>query len=128
MGWQTTIDDPHGVVEIRFSEAIRPEEHLKARDELLQICRDRNIHKILADARELEIRDETSTMTLFDFGASWAELTRDMPILLAGVLPRDTHTQKELMFGDTVAFNRGFVTRAFDNIEDARLWLWITDR
>ena len=128
MGYQTTIDDPHGVVEIRFSEAIRPEEHLKARNELLQICRDRNIRKILVDARQLEIRGETSTMTLFDFGASWADLTRDMPVLLAGVLPRDTHTQKELMFGDTVAFNRGFVTRAFDDIEDARVWLRSTDR
>jgi len=27
-----------------------------------------------------------------------------------------------------VAFNRGFVTRAFDDIEDARVWLRSTDR
>jgi len=128
MGYETKVDDLHGVVEIHFFESVRHEEHVKAREDLLEACRSREIRKILVDARELAIRDETSTMELFDFGVSWVELTRRMPILLAGVLPRDQHTQKELMFGDTVAFNRGFVTRAFEDIEEARRWLRNTEK
>jgi len=123
MGYETSIDDGRGIVEIRFLGAVPHSEHVKARDELLEICRVRKIHKILVDARRLIIRDIPSSMELFDFGVSWAELARRMPVLLAGVLPQDAATRKQLMFGDNVAASRGFVTQIFVDIEEARVWL-----
>lgn len=69
MGYEISIDDRQGIVEIRLLEAVPHSEHVKARDELLEICRVRNIHRILVDARGLVIRDRPSTMELFDFGS-----------------------------------------------------------
>lgn len=62
-------------------------------------------------------------MDLFDFAVSWAEAARDTHLVLAGVLPKAAHSRKQVMFGDTVAYNRGLVSRAFDDIEQARAWL-----
>jgi hypothetical protein len=122
MKYEISFDDQHGIVEIRFVESISHSEHVKARDELLEICRVRKIHKILVDARRL-IGNPPSTMELFDFGASWAELAKRVPMLLAGVLPQDTATRQWWEFGETVAVNRGLMTRAFDDIDQARTWL-----
>lgn len=123
MGYEISIDDRQGIVEIRLLEAVPHNEHVKARDELLEICRVRNIHRVVVDARWLVIRDRPSTMELFDFGVSWSELARRTPVVLAGVFPRDAATRERLQFGETVATNRGFVSRAFDDIEEARAWL-----
>jgi hypothetical protein len=62
-------------------------------------------------------------MELFDFGFSRSDLARRTPVVLAGVLPRDAATRERLLFGETVATNRGFVSLAFDDIEEAREWL-----
>jgi hypothetical protein len=123
MPYELKIDEAHGIVEIRFHGATPHGEHVSARDEILEICRSRGIDKVLVDVRELEIREEPSMMDLFDFGASWPAKRKDTRIFLAGVFPRDAHTRGELIFGDTVAFNRGFYTRGFQDVEEARLWL-----
>lgn len=123
MEYEISVDDRDGIVGIRFLKTIPYDGHLKARDEVLEICRVRNIRKILVDARELVIRARPSVMDLFDFGVSWAEKTIGMSLSIAGVLPRDPTTRQQVMFGDTVAFNRGVVTRAFDDIEEAKAWL-----
>jgi hypothetical protein len=43
--------------------------------------------------------------------------------LLAGVLPQDAATRQWLTFGEIVAADHGFVTRPFDDIEQAKAWL-----
>lgn len=123
MGYELSIDDRHRIVEIRFSEKTEHSEHLKARDEILEICRVRDIHNILVDGRELIIGTCSSIMELFEFGVSWAEKARGRSLLLAGVFPKDPTTRQQVTFGDTVASNRGFVSRTFQDIEEARAWL-----
>ena len=122
MEYEISIDNQHGIVEIRLVEHMRHSEHVKARDELLEICRVRKIHKILVDARRLK-GTPPSTVEIFDFGASWAELALRTPTLLAGVLPQDPAVRKWWEFGETVAANRGFVSRSFDDVDQARAWL-----
>ena len=122
MGYEISIDDRHGIVEIRLSGAVPHGNHLEAREALLELCRVRNLHKILVDARELVLR-HPSVMDLFDFGTSWPEKARGRFLLLAGVFPSDPATREQVTFGDTVAANRGFVSRAFNDIEEARAWL-----
>ncbi len=124
MGYEISTDDRNGILEIRLSKGLAHRDHLKARDEALALCRARNLQKILVDARELVLANgRPSTTELFEFGASWAEQTGSMAFLLAGVYPRDAAARQYLKFGETVAFNRGFVTRGFDDIEQARAWL-----
>lgn len=69
------------------------------------------------------VSDSPSMTELFTFGVSCAELARQTPILLAGVLPQDIATLEQVRFGEAVAANRGFVTWAFVDIEQARDWL-----
>jgi len=123
MTYEISIDDQLGIVEIRLLEAAPHSAHVKARDELLEICRTHNIRGMLVDARDLVIRDRPSTLELFDFGVSWSELAKRTPVLVAGLLPRDAATRERVLFGDTVATNRGLVSQAFDDIEEARAWL-----
>lgn len=122
MGYEISIDDRHGIAEIRFARQMSHSEHLMARDELLEICRVRKFRKILVDARGLT-GTPPSTAELFDFGAAWAKLGRRTAILLVGVLPQDAATQRWWELGETVATNHGFMTRAFDDIDQARAWL-----
>lgn len=125
MGYEISLDDHHGIVEIRFLKPIPHSDHVEARKEVLELCRAHNIHKILVDARRLTgtITTKPTTVELFDFGVSWADLARRTPILLAGVLPQDTATQDWWRFGETVAVNRGLITRAFDDFDKAVAWL-----
>ncbi len=88
MEYEISIDDGHGIAEIRLVEHLPHSEHAKARDELLEICRARRIHKILVDAHALT-GPPPETMELFQFGSSWAELAFQFPLLLAGVRPQD---------------------------------------
>jgi len=121
MGYAISVDEHDAIAKICLTGEIPHGEHLKARDELLALCRSRDIHKILVDARELIAA--TGTMALFDFSASWAQLAQRTPVILAGVLPRDPATKESLRFGDTVAANRGLVTHAFEDPDQARRWL-----
>ena len=123
MGYEIRVDDLHGIAEIRLADAFPHREHLKARDELLHVCRARGVHKILVDARDLVTQDRVTTMEIFGFGASWGDLARETRLLVAGVMPLDANTRDEVLFGDTVAVNRGLVARAFEDIAEARAWL-----
>jgi hypothetical protein len=62
MQYEISIDDRHGIVEVRLLEAAPHGAHVKARDELLEICRAHDIRAILVDARELVVRDRPSTL------------------------------------------------------------------
>ncbi len=123
MRHKIAIDDRHEFVGIRLARRMSHREHVAAREELLEVCRERKIRKILIDARDLG-GEAPSTLELFEFGASWAKLGRDMPALIvAGVLSRDPALRKWWEFGETVAVNRGFATRTFEDLEQARAWL-----
>ncbi len=128
MSYELRVDDRDGIVEIRFFGRARHSEHLSARDELLDICHERRFHKVLVDVRDLEMQGEPSTVELFEFGASWPDLRKGMPVLLAGVLPRGTKSKAAHVFGDTVRLNRGFFTQGFDDPDEARMWLRHHDR
>ena len=123
MGYRTTVDATHGVVELRLFDALSHDEHVAARKELIDTCRDRRIRNVLIDARDLIVPRDASFMDGFDFAESWPDVAGGMRVMVAGVLPRDADTRKQVMFGDTVASNRGLLSRAFDSMEEARAWL-----
>ena len=123
MGFETTIDAAQGIVELRCVGTARHEEHILVREELLRICREQGIRRVLIDATELVLRDEPTTLELFDFALGWVERAREMPLRLAAVYPRDAYTRAQVAFGDTVARNRGLGPEAFETREEARAWL-----
>ena len=119
---EITIDEEHGIAEVRLPPEVSPGEHRRIRERLLEICRDRKLRKILVDARGLR-GAPPATIELFDFAASWAGLSRDVLPLVAGVAPQDAEARRWWKFGETVAANRGFETRIFDAVDPARAWL-----
>jgi hypothetical protein len=123
MAYETMIDGEKGIIEVRLFGTAHHSDQLKVRDELIAVCRTRKIHKILIDARELKINNEPSTMELYEFGVTWSKLSIEMKVILAGVLPLNSKAHADIMFGNTVASNRGFITRSFDDINKAREWL-----
>jgi hypothetical protein len=122
MAYVISIDVEHGIAELSFAGKTTHAEHVKAKADLLEKCAAHHISKILVDARRLEGQPPT-TLEIFDFAVSWVEHARNNPVLLAGVLPRDASTREWWRFGESVAANRGFFTRGFDSLDEARAWL-----
>lgn len=121
MGYEITVDEGRGIVEIRLFHEMAHAAHVTAKSELLESCRARGIRKILLDATDLT--GKPTVTDLFEFGASWADIAKQGPIVLAGVPPTDAAAREWWRIGETVAINRGLVTRTFDNLENARAWL-----
>jgi len=86
----------------------------------MQICRDSGIRSVLSDWREAEIDPNVSTIDLYQFGRTW-----DTSALLhiATVLPGDATDENVITFSETVAHNRGLISRTFDDLEEAIKWL-----
>lgn len=121
MAYEISIDDTLGIAEIRFLGAMPHREHVKARGELIETCRTRNIRKILIDARKLA--GAPTMVELYDFAASWQQRAQPSRFCVAGVVPEDPDVRKWWTFGDNVSFNRGFATRAFADFDQAKAWL-----
>ena len=122
MGYEIRVDERREIVEIRLFQEMAGSAHLRAKGEVLERCRACGIRKILVDAADLTGRPPT-TMDLFEFGAGWADIAKQGAVVLAGVPPTDAGARGWWKFGETVAINRGLVTRAFDKVENARAWL-----
>lgn len=121
MGYEIGIDERRGIAEIRLFREMAHSAHLRARRELLESCRTRGIRKILVDAADLTATP--TAMDLFEFGAGWSDIAKGGALTVAGIAPRDAGAREQWRFGETVAMNRGLVTRAFDTVENARAWL-----
>ena len=122
MGYEIAIDERDSIARIRITGQMPNEEHVRARTELVEACRSRQIRRILVDARELQ-GPRPSTLELFGFGKSWAELARAAPVKIAGVTPQEAGVRSWWRFGETVALNRGLQTAAFEDAAQARAWL-----
>jgi hypothetical protein len=96
-------------------------QHVKARDELLAVCRASGIRRILIDASDL--REEPATEELFQFAAGWSEALRRSPVVVAGLLPRSESVRRWWRFGEDTAVNRGLISHPFETREEARAWL-----
>lgn len=81
-----------------------------------QFCKKRGLRRIIIDGREQE--SETDIVDSYEFGA-------EVPVEMAGLTLAVVHRpdDESLKFIETVAYNRGSRTRAFQDFEAARAWL-----
>jgi hypothetical protein len=107
MGYDIKIESTNSIIEISFFGVLKHSDHLKARDELLEICHVHKIKNILVNAQNLIIDKEVTSLSIFDFGVTWAELARGAGIRIAAIPPKDITTKRNVQFGDNVAHNRG---------------------
>jgi hypothetical protein len=121
--YDVSVDERGRILQIRLANAVPFEEHLAARERVLELCRQHSLRRILVDARELKGPVLPTTLDLFEFGSTWPVLGRKYSVRLAGVLPEDPQVRQWLSFGEQVGANRGFHTASFENVEQARAWL-----
>lgn len=121
MGYEISIDKGHGIARVRLAGAMSHSENLRCRREVLEACLESKIHKILIDARQLS--GKPTTIEIFDFAASWAGFWTRPRIMIAGVAPEDPSALEWWKFGESAAANRGVVTRAFSDLDQAHAWL-----
>ena len=122
MGYRVTVDEAAGIVELSLAAPMLHDQHRAARDALIKVCTEQGLYRILIDARDIAA-DVPHVLDLFEFGASWKDIVRRMPVRVAGVLPADPAVRKWWGFGETAAINRGLVTRAFPDLDQAKAWL-----
>jgi hypothetical protein len=121
--YDVSVDEQGRILRVRLQDAVPFEEHLAARERVLELCRQHGFHRILVDARELKGAALPTTLDLFEFGSTWPILAGEHSVRVAGVLPHDPHVREWLSFGERVGMNRGFYTTSFENLEQARAWL-----
>lgn len=122
MPYKISIQD-EDIAYIRFYGESDMEENVKARDEVMQVCRDSEIALILADWREGKVAASVSTMNLHEFGSTWPKPHTSKFYCLATVQAVNVDTQRAIEFSDTVGYNRGLFSKIFTDIEDAIDWL-----
>ncbi len=83
---------------------------------MTEFCRRRGVRRIIVDGRMQQ--SETDIVDSYEFGA---EVPREMPGLTLAIVHRPD--DESLRFIETVAYNRGSRTRAFQDFEAARAWL-----
>ena len=81
-----------------------------------EFCEQRGLRRVIIDGREQQ--SETDIVDSYEFGAA---VPTEMPGLTLAVVHRPD--DESLKFIETVAYNRGSRTRAFQDFEAARAWL-----
>ena len=95
------------------------EDSLKAWSKVAEICRERNINHILAI---LKISGHLPDMASYNIGDLAEKYGWSRGFKLA-VVTKDEYSRKVNLLSETVAVNRGFDVKVFDNEQDAKTWL-----
>jgi hypothetical protein len=100
---------------------ITPPEREAHRDAVVKFCRENGIHHVIVDTREQICCSET--MEVFGFASSSVEAIRGLHVAL---IP--STRDRDIVFIDAVAGNRGASTRICRSIDEARTWLESSDK
>ena len=87
--------------------------------EVIEFCRNTGISRILAISK---LNGRIPTLTAFNITESLKKIGWEKNFKLANVI-MDNESKEDSRFGETVALNRGFPYRVFDNEQDAKMWL-----
>ncbi len=92
------------------------EDRIDSIDVIRDFCRENGVYKVIIDGRDQE--SKTGTLESYEFGA---RVPTALPGLWMAVVHRPDDDSLRLI--ETVAFNRGSGTKAFDDLDQARAWL-----
>ena len=100
----------------QWTGPITLEDRRRNRKEVIEFCQKEGVRSVLIDGREQV--SKTGTMETFSFGTELPEEVRGFRIALVHRPDDDS-----LPLIATVAANRGWTTKSFLNIDEARAWL-----
>lgn len=120
MAYEISVTGDEKVVNLRFSGDSDAAENQRARDEVVALCAERGLTRMLVDMTEVGSIMSGQTLDLFRFGEDFAK----------GMFPQDARIavvekdpNPDVDFVVTVARNRGFLMEVFDDRDKALAWL-----
>lgn len=101
---------------LHCSGPVTLEDRINSIDVIRDFCRENAVYKVIIDGRDQD--SKTSTLEAYEFGARVSTALRGLWMAVVHRPDDDS-----LRFIETVAFNRGSGTKAFDDLDQARAWL-----
>ena len=113
--------DRDGVIRLLFSGKPDLREHEEARSAAAELCETMGCWRLIVDMTKLESIKSCSTVDLFEFGRQFS-MGQFPPKTKIAVVSEDSR-KPELGFVVTVARNRGFFMKIFNDVDEAQRWL-----
>ena len=105
-----------GIAVFHWCGPMTVQDQRQVRPQLFQFCRDHGVSKLIVDGRDQQ--EGTTIVDAFHFAE---EVPREMQGIRIAVVHREDDVALQLI--ETVASNRGMLTRPFLRFEDAQAWL-----
>ena len=120
---KVTYDENSKIITIKYWGNISlPDLKSGSRDAAQQII-DYKCHHILVDSREVDFK--LSTLEIFDLPKTFSDILSEFGLELRKIKRAllVAHIKNDYQFVETVAINRGYLVKLFDDINEARKWL-----
>ncbi|MBK9964059.1 MAG: hypothetical protein IPP07_03805 [Holophagales bacterium] len=121
MPWTLSYDEEYAVVETVYTDPLSPEDLRDVIRANLVLATEKGATRFLGDCTRLS--RESSAQSIYALGDFIATLEVPPGLKEAILLPVAPEAERDLRFYETVALNRGFQVRVFDDRAGALLWL-----
>jgi len=124
---EITIDGQNGLVLIRMWGPWQLEATIEARQEISRICRERGIHRILADLHEAEVPQLPGRGTATRLGNVFRGTLDDqepLDAVIAVILPTSAKARVVARFAMRAIVDRGIEIQGFSTTDTAMKWLF----
>ncbi len=123
MAYQIQPDTKKGYIKMTYQSPTDTEEVMRGRKEMLQACRENNLHKILLDLSAVEAENSLSMFDCYSLAESWGKVKKRPPIILSIFMPQGRKEYSLVSFYITAAKNRCLTVEGFEDLESAEKWL-----
>ena len=122
MSFTVSYNNKHNIVELKFRGSADLAEHLRARNETMQLRKKHRSNKLLAHLGNLLAQDTITKADQLEFVESW-NLNDTSNLSLALVMPEDYDSQNEFYFMVHLSKMKGMNIKTFYSEDLAAQWL-----
>ena len=123
MAYEILIDEKKRILELKVSGQTDFAENNKSRQEVLNLCKEKNISKILVNMTGATVNEDFSVPELAKFGSTWKESAINFDYKFACIYPKNYTARDSIGFAATVSANNGLKIKLFNNSDEGRSWL-----
>lgn len=121
MPWELSWNEDSAVIETVYTDPLFPEDLREVIRANFELAKEKSSARFLGDCTRLA--RESSAASIYALGEFIATLEVPPGVKEAILLPLALPAERDLRFYETVALNRGFEVRVFDDRAAALLWL-----
>lgn len=121
MPWKSFVDKEANFITIEYIDIVPKTELFEALYSAVDLAFKNGIYLFLADCREL--KGGHSVIDLYDLVMKIDDLRKKQPFKEAVLFQENKWLFKEVLFFETVCFNKGYLVKAFNDRSKAVNWL-----